>query len=117
MKFLIDAQLPLRLARWLRAEGHDAVHTMDLPDGNRTGDAAISELSLRERRAVITKNEDFVDSFQLRSEPHKLCLLSTGNIGNRELEGLFRNNLEQIVSALDTHDFIELDRTSLVCHR
>lgn len=117
MRFLIDAQLPVRLARWLRVEGHDAVHTMDLPDGNRTGDAAINELSLRGRRAVITKDEDFVDSFQLRSEPHKLCLISTGNIGNREPERLFRNNLEEIVSALDTYDFIELDRTSLVYHR
>ena len=30
-----------------------------------------------------------MDSFLLRSEPHKLCLIATGNIGNRELEVLF----------------------------
>ena len=117
MRFLIDAQLPLRLARWLRAEGHDAIHTMDLPDGNRTADAAISSLSVREQRTVITKDEDFVDSFLLRNEPHKLCLIATGNIGNRELEGLFRENLEHVVSALDEYDFVELDRASFICHR
>ena len=58
-----------------------------------------------------------MDSFLLRSEPHKLCLIATGNIGNRELEVLFRDNLEHVVSALDAYDFIELDRTSLICHR
>ena len=117
MRFLIDAQLPLRLARWLRAEGHDAIHTMDLPDGNRTGDAAINDLSVRDRRIVVTKDEDFVDSFLLRNEPHKLCLIATGNIANRELESLMRENLERVVSALDEYDFVELDRTSLICHR
>ena len=35
MEFLVDAQLPWRLARWLQSEGHDAVHTRDLPQGNR----------------------------------------------------------------------------------
>lgn len=61
MKFLVDAQLPRRLTRWLQAEGHETVHTRDLPTGNRTGDATINELSLREQRVVITKDEDFVD--------------------------------------------------------
>lgn len=32
MKFLVDAQLPLRLARYLREAGHDVVHTRELPD-------------------------------------------------------------------------------------
>ena len=29
MKFLVDAQLPRRLARRLQAAGHDAIHTID----------------------------------------------------------------------------------------
>lgn len=31
MKFLIDAQLPRRMALWLGETGHDAKHTLDLP--------------------------------------------------------------------------------------
>jgi len=31
MKFLVDAQLPKRLAQWLNEAGHDTVHTLDLP--------------------------------------------------------------------------------------
>ena len=36
---------------------------------------------------------------------------------NRELERLFQDNFEEIVKALETCDFIELDRTALICHR
>ena len=53
----------------------------------------------------------------LRNEPHKLCLIATGNIDNRELESLMRENLERVVSALGEYDFVELDRASLICHR
>lgn len=31
MKFLVDAQLPLRLARVLQSAGCDTIHTKDLP--------------------------------------------------------------------------------------
>jgi predicted nuclease of predicted toxin-antitoxin system len=36
MKFLIDAQLPRRLAHQLRTAGFEAIHTLDLPQGNRS---------------------------------------------------------------------------------
>ena len=58
MKFLVDAQLPGRMAGWLIAHGHEALHTRDLPEGNRTSDAAINYLSVRERRVLVTKDED-----------------------------------------------------------
>jgi predicted nuclease of predicted toxin-antitoxin system len=32
IKFLIDAQLPVRLARLLQRAGYDAIHTRDLPE-------------------------------------------------------------------------------------
>jgi len=41
MKFLVDAQLPRRMALWLSESGHDAKHTLDLPAGNRTPDAEV----------------------------------------------------------------------------
>jgi hypothetical protein len=36
MKFLIHAQSPRRLAHQLRAAGFEAIHTLDLPQGNRS---------------------------------------------------------------------------------
>ena len=36
MNFLVDAQLPRRMTAWLAAAGCNAIHTLDLPDANRT---------------------------------------------------------------------------------
>lgn len=116
MNFLVDAQLPRRIAWLLREQGHDALHTLDLPEGNRTTDAAIVELSVREGRVVVTKDSDFVDSFILRHEPEKLLLITTGNITNVDLERVLLPNLLLIVAAFETADFIELNRTGIIVH-
>jgi len=102
MKYLIDAQLPRRLAHYLRGRGHDVVHTRDLPQGNRTRDSTINSVSLHEQRIVVTKDTDFVTSFVLHGRPHKLLLVSTGNIGNDELVDLFTKHIEMIETALMT---------------
>ena len=66
MKFLVDAQLPLRLARVLQSAGCDTIHTKDLPRQNATPDSEISWLSIQESRSVITKDRDFIDSFMIQ---------------------------------------------------
>ena len=62
MNFLVDAQLP---AVW-----------------------AINSLSIREGFVAITKDANFVNSFLLYRKPHKLLLISIGNVRNAELEVL-----------------------------
>lgn len=44
MKFLVDAQLPVRLARLLQEAGHDIIHTRELPQQNATPDSSIKGL-------------------------------------------------------------------------
>ena len=117
MKFLVDAQLPRRLALFLTNKGHDAIHTLDLSRGNATSDSDISEISIRESRVVIIKDDDFVQSFLLQQKPYKLLLVSTGNIRNSELEVLFEAYLTQIVELLESCQYIELARSSLVVHQ
>jgi len=116
MKFLIDAQLPRRLALRLRDLGHDALHTLDLPLGNRTPDDELTELAQSENRVVVTKDSDFVVSFWVRKQPPKLLLISTGNISNAELEALMVLHLSAIAEAFATHDFVELARTTMLVH-
>ncbi|MCC6801384.1 MAG: DUF5615 family PIN-like protein, partial [Anaerolineae bacterium] len=53
MRLLVDAQLPLQLARAFQAEGHDTLHTLDLPDANRTMGEEINRLSEQEQRIVV----------------------------------------------------------------
>jgi predicted nuclease of predicted toxin-antitoxin system len=116
MKFLIDAQLPKRLAAALKQAGFEATHTLELPEGNRTRDQALIALSIEAQSVLVTKDSDFVQSFLLKREPWKLLLVSTGNISNDELMRLFQLNISQIEDAFRSFDFIELNRTNLICH-
>jgi predicted nuclease of predicted toxin-antitoxin system len=114
MRFLVDAMLPRRLARRLVASGHDAVHTLDLPSGNRTPDRDIVALADREERAVITKDADFVNSHVVAGRPLRLVLISTGNVGNDELERRLFEHLAVIEQALKERGFVELAANGLV---
>ncbi len=117
MKFIVDAQLPRRLSWELKSWGHDSIHTLDLPAANLTSDSAITEIADREKRIVVTKDSDFVDSFLLHGEPARLLLISTGNIPNHELVHLLRTNWSQITSMFGQGDFVELSRDSLTLHQ
>lgn len=117
MKFLVDAQLPRRLARALQAAGHDALHTLDLPLQNRTPNSELIRLAEQEDRVVITKDADFVHSHILHARPSKLLLISTGNVTNKELESLFTSQIDTITALFEAHNFVELNRTILVVHR
>jgi|GEM_PF-1797903 len=66
MKFLIDAQLPHSLGGCFVAAGHEALHTLDLPDGNRTSDDDIIRHADRMDAVIVTKDQDFVDALILR---------------------------------------------------
>jgi predicted nuclease of predicted toxin-antitoxin system len=82
VKFTVDAQLPKRLADALAVLGHDAIHTLSLPQQNRTADNAIAELADHEHRIVISKDADFVTSHILSGTPRYLLEISTGNLSN-----------------------------------
>ena len=85
MRFLVDAQLPRRLTYRLREAGHEAIHTLDLPGGNRTPDEAIIAQAASEDRVVITKDADFVDALLVPAYPAGCCC-PMGNVRNAELE-------------------------------
>ncbi len=116
MKFLVDAQLPARLARHLSDAGHDACHTSDLPRGNASTDAEIAAAADAEDRVVVTKDRDFRDSHLLRSTPRRLLVVATGNIANDALLTLIDSNLVAICAALDEVRFIEVTADRLIVH-
>lgn len=89
MKFLVDAQLPVRLALSLNRAGHEAIHTSDLPNGNASTDAQVVEIADAQDRVVVTKDRDFRDGHLLTGSPRKLFIVATGNISNDALLKLF----------------------------
>ena len=118
LRFIVYAQLPKQLARFLAFHtGCDCLHTLDLPAANRTQDGSITRLSMAEKRVVITKDADFVNSFLLHGQPYKLLLVSTGNISTTDLLELFRKFLPQLTNLLTYHSYVEMSRTLLATHR
>jgi len=116
VKFLVDAQLPARLAVLLTAAGHDAIHSSSLPSGNRSTDGEIIAIADAEDRVVVTKDRDFRDPHLLRQTPKRLLLLLTGNTSNPELLAIFESNLGGIVAALEEAAFVELTPIRLIVH-
>lgn len=116
MKFLVDAHLPMRLVHWLRERGHDVVHTRELPLKNKTDDVDIIQLSVKEGRTVISKDEDFYKYFILKGEPPKLLMLTMGNIVNKDLIMLFEKNIEQIEDDLENNRVVELSNHTVTVH-
>jgi predicted nuclease of predicted toxin-antitoxin system len=117
VKFLVDAQLPRRLGRWLQAQGHDVIHTEELARKNRTPDPLILAQANSETRILITKDADFQLSFELGKGPPSLLLITTGNIHNDELLALFERHGTAVMKLLEEHCFIELSRKAVIVHQ
>jgi len=116
MNFLIDANLPRRLVGIFHERGHEAVHTLDLPESNASADSALLDYSDQNNCVITTKDSDFSTSYWLQNRPNKLLLISTGNIRNTELEALLIGNFDQLISALTENRFIELTKEHVIVH-
>lgn len=92
------------------------MHTLDLPQGNRTSDNEILDVADREQRIVVSKDDDFVQSFLITGRPVRLWLVSTGNITNDKLGMIVRGHILEVVQAFESASFVELGRESLTVH-
>ena len=100
----------------LRKAGHEALHTLDLPEGNRTSDQTIALLADKESRIVVSKDSDFVTSLLIKGSPNRLLQISTGNIPNAELEALLLGNMTAIERSFQSGTHVEINRTTLIVH-
>jgi predicted nuclease of predicted toxin-antitoxin system len=116
VKFLLDAQLPLRLSQVFTQRGHEVIHTRWLPLENRTSDDTLRRLADREARVLVTKDADFVVSHLLTASPALLLHVTTGNISNSALASLISSHIEAIESAFESGSYVELTSTHLIVH-
>ncbi len=114
MRFIVDAQLPSRLSKWLCSQGHDSIHTLDLPEKNRTGDHFIADFADENGRIVVSKDADFTALKLLAGKPKKLLLIKTGNLNNTLLLQVFNANLDVIENLFLSFEIVELGRTMVV---
>jgi len=98
MNFLIDAQLPPALCRWLEARGHNAVHVMDALSVS-AADAVIADHCEANALILITKDEDFL-TLRL-PDRFNLLWLRCGNATNRALSAWLEARWPTIEQMLD----------------
>lgn len=111
MRFIIDAQLPARLSKTLCDHGHDSIHTLDLPEKNRSSDHFIAEFADANNRIVVSKDADFTALKLLSGRPGRLLLVKTGNLANSRLLLLFEANLEVIEKLFESFEIVEISQT------
>jgi len=118
MKYVVDAQLSKRLARWIAKQGVETTHTLDLPERNETADIEIIRIvSEDDASVVISKDRDFPEQRILRGKPERLLWITTGNITNNNLMDLFESEFARIHELFTSGTlFIELNNDSLTIH-
>jgi predicted nuclease of predicted toxin-antitoxin system len=78
VKFIVDNQLPLALARWLSGMGYDAVHVLDREQG-KTADHSLWEEAIAEGRIMVSKDADFFQFATRPGDDGRLLWLRLGN--------------------------------------
>lgn len=107
MHFLIDAQLPPGLARWLASTSHPSRHVNEIGLGAASDDEI--EARARETRAVVwSKDSDFADRAG-RVPGLQVVWVRLGNTTNASLLAALAPHLPTIEAALiDGESLIEI---------
>lgn len=100
MRFLVDAQLPPALARWLQSHAHDADHVVDLAL-ERAPDGVIWNCAVTSGAVIVTKDEDFVQRRVLAKTGPTVVWLRIGNTRRRTLLTWFESVFPAIVLAIE----------------
>ena len=59
MNFLVDVQLPPKLAIWFQEKGHNARHAIDISGGLTLSDESIWKIARENTEIVVSKDADF----------------------------------------------------------
>ena len=106
MRFLIDAQLPPALCRWLRERGHEAAHVAEL-GLIAAADAEIANHAEAHDMVLVSKDEDFM----VLRLPDRFALLwlRCGNATNRALAAWLEPRWAQVEALLEAGErFVEV---------
>jgi predicted nuclease of predicted toxin-antitoxin system len=108
MKFVVDAQLPPMLARWLRQAGHEAQPVREI--GLREAeDFDIWRHALAAGAVIVTKDEDFVGLAQQMVSGPVVIWLRVGNTSNPALMEWLAPRWPQVLAQLaQGHRLIEV---------
>ena len=105
MRFLVDAQLPAELARWLTRVGHDGKHVSDF-GLSAASDSVIWNLALENGYIVVTKDEDFMRRRIVAKSGPNILWVRFPNTRKPQLIERFSALMPLIVSAFDRGEIL-----------
>lgn len=101
IRFLVDAQLPPALARWLDLKGYPAEHVSSIEMMAAT-DSAIWTVAIETGAVIVTKDEDFAIRRNLATDSTPAVVwIRIGNTRKAELLRWMETILPTIVKALE----------------
>lgn len=99
MRFLVDNQLPVALARFLKANGLDAEHVLDLGLDEAKDEEIWRYVDVQEM-VLLSKDEDFLHLAARYPGKAAVVWIRLGNCRKRELLDRFEIMLPQLLTAL-----------------
>jgi predicted nuclease of predicted toxin-antitoxin system len=84
VRFLVDNQLPKRLADWLREQGHDAEHLLEVGLA-QSKDNPVWLYAREHKAVVVSKDEDYAEWVRRGRPGPSVVWIRLGNATSREL--------------------------------
>jgi predicted nuclease of predicted toxin-antitoxin system len=99
-KFLVDANLPVALARQLADAGFDCVHVADLADLS-TSDRTIWAMAAAQGRTIISRDADFAQLVMNSASGPSVIWVRLGNVRKLVLLQRIESDWGKILALLD----------------
>jgi predicted nuclease of predicted toxin-antitoxin system len=93
MEFLCDVHISIKVAKSIEDLGYKYEHVNRILNKWNTTDAEITSYVDDKYLILMTKDQDFRNSFLLYSKPNKLIKIDLGNISNANLSKIIKTIL------------------------
>jgi predicted nuclease of predicted toxin-antitoxin system len=100
VRFVVDAQLPPALARWLSHQGYLAEHVLDLTMAT-SSDRDIWTYAVACGAVIVTKDQDFASRRASEVSGPPIVWLRCGNTRRHELLNWFERHFSALLVALE----------------
>lgn len=105
MRFLVDAQLPPALAKWLAERSQEAEHVGD-HDLQSASDRQIWDFAVNHACVIVTKDEDFARRRAVTDVGPSIVWVRLPNSRRRDLLKWFEQAFPDILDALERGETI-----------
>ena len=115
-RYIVDAKLSVRVKSLIASYKRNVIHVKDLESSTKTKDREINLISIREKRIVITRDHDFLDSFFSSYRPYKLLFISEFYQKEIVILEVLSAHFEEIEDLFASYGLIEIKQGKIISH-